>query len=148
MQVVLLERVRNLGQLGDVVKVKAGYARNFLVPYGKALPATKANIAHFEQRRADLEKAAAETLAVAQKRAAQLQDFVLTIKRKTAEEGKLYGSVNLHDIVDAFEKSSAEVEKRELNLPAGTIRSVGEYVVEVHLHSDVIVEVKLVVEAE
>ena len=148
MQVVLLERVRNLGHLGDKVNVKAGYARNFLIPYGKAVPATKDNIAYFEMRRAELEKADAEALAKAQKRADAMKDVVIVIKRKTAEEGKLYGSVGLHDVLDALLASSIEVEKRELNLPEGAIRSVGEYVVEAHLHSDIIVELKVVVEAE
>lgn len=148
MQVMLLERVRNLGRLGDKVGVKPGYARNFLIPYGKAVPATKANIEHFEARRAELEKADAEVLAAAQKRADAMKDKVVTIKRKTAEEGKLYGSVGLHDIIDALATQSIVVEKRELNLPEGAIRSIGEYVVEVHLHSDIIVELKVVVEAE
>ena len=113
MQVMLLERVRNLGHLGEKVNVKPGYARNYLIPYGKAVPATKENIAYFEQRRAELEKADQETLAQAQKRADALKDVIITIKRKTAEEGKLYGSVGLHDIIEFLAQSFSRAACRE-----------------------------------
>lgn len=148
MQVVLLERVRNLGHLGQTVAVKPGYARNYLFPYGMAVPATKENIAHFEARRAELEKVDAEKLAAAKKRATDLEGFVVVIKRKTAEEGKLYGSVTVNDIVDVLKIADLPVEKREIILLDAHIRTVGEYAAEVHLHSDVVVTLKVQVEAE
>lgn len=148
MQVVLLERVRNLGHLGQTVAVKPGYARNYLFPYGMAVPATKENIAHFEARRAELEKVDAEKLAQAKKRAADLEGFVVVIKRKTAEEGKLYGSVSVNDIMDALKAANHDVEKREVILQDVHIRTIGEYGAEVHLHSDVVVTLKVQVEAE
>lgn len=148
MEVILLERVRNLGHLGETVNVKAGYARNYLLPYGKAVVANKANIAYFEQRRAELEKTAADLLGKANARAKQMEGLSIVITRKASEEGKLFGSVTVHDIMDAISAQNIEIEKRELNLVEGPIRSVGQFPLEVHLHSDVIVGLTITVEAE
>ncbi len=148
MEVILLEKVANLGSLGDKVKVKAGYGRNFLVPYGKAVPATKDNLEAFEARRAELEKAAAEKLASAEARAEKLNGASFTISSKAGDEGKLFGSIGVRDIADAISTSGTEVEKSEVRLPEGPIRAVGEYDIELQLHSDVTAEVKLTVVAE
>lgn len=145
MEVILLEKVANLGNLGDKVSVKAGYGRNFLLPQRKATAATAANIAAFEERRADLEKAAAERKASAETRAAQLAELEVTITATAGDEGKLFGSIGTHDIADALTASGVEVAKSEVRLPKGTIRQVGEYDVAVHLHSDVEATVKVVV---
>lgn len=145
MEVILLEKVANLGNLGDKVSVKAGYGRNFLLPQRKATAATAANIAAFEERRADLEKAAAERKASAETRAAQLAELEVTITATAGDEGKLFGSIGTHDIADALTASGVEVAKSEVRLPNGTIRQVGEYDVAVHLHSDVEATVKVVV---
>lgn len=148
MEVILLEKVANLGSLGDKVKVKAGYGRNFLVPYGKAVPATEENLKAFEERRAELEKTAAERLASAQARAEQLNGASFTISSKAGDEGKLFGSIGVRDIADAISATGTEVEKSEVRLPEGPIRAVGEYDIELQLHSDVTAEVKLTVVAE
>lgn len=148
MEVILLERVRNLGHLGETVNVKAGYARNYLLPYGKAVVANKANVAYFEQRRSELEKTAAELLAKANARAKQMEGLSIVIARKASDEGKLFGSVSVHDVLDAIVAQNIEVEKRELNLVEGPIRSVGEFPLEIHLHSDVIVNLAVTVKAE
>ena len=148
MEVILLEKVANLGSLGDKVKVKAGYGRNFLLPYGKAVPATAANVQAFEERRAELEKAAAEKLAAAQARAEALEGASFTISSKAGEEGKLFGSIGVRDIADAITAGGTEVEKSEVRLPEGPIRVTGEYEIELQLHSDVEVSVKLAVVAE
>lgn len=148
MEVILLEKVANLGSLGDKVKVKAGYGRNFLVPYGKAVPATKDNLEAFEARRAELEKAAAEKLASAEARAEKLNGAAFTISSKAGDEGKLFGSIGVRDIADAISTSGTEVEKSEVRLPEGPLRAVGEYDIELQLHSDVTAEVKLTVVAE
>ena len=148
MEVILLEKVANLGSLGDKVKVKAGYGRNFLLPYGKAVPATAANVQAFEERRAELEKAAAEKLAAAQARAEALEGASFTISSKAGEEGKLFGSIGVRDIADAITAGGTEVEKSEVRLPEGPIRVTGEYEIELQLHSDVEVNVKLAVVAE
>ena len=148
MEVILLEKVANLGTLGDKVNVKSGYGRNFLLPYGKAVPATEANLNAFEERRAELEKAAAEKLAVAQARAEKLEGASFTISSKAGNEGKLFGSIGARDVADAITASGTDVEKSEVLLPEGPLRAVGEYEVELKLHSDVYVTVKLAVVAE
>lgn len=143
MNVILLEKIHNLGDLGDQVKVKPGYGRNYLVPYGKAVPATKSNIEEFEQRRAELEKAAAERLAKAQQRGEQLEGSSVTIQAKAGEEGKLFGSIGVRDIADAITAAGTEVEKSEVLLPEGPIRVTGEYEIGLQLHSDVTVNVNV-----
>ncbi|KEF31172.1 MAG: 50S ribosomal protein L9 [Gammaproteobacteria bacterium] len=148
MEVILLEKVANLGSLGDKVKVKAGYGRNFLLPYGKAVPATEANLKAFEERRAELEKAAAEKLSAAQARAEGLEGASFTITSKAGDEGKLFGSIGVRDIADAITAAGTDVEKSEVRLPEGPIRVTGEYDIELQLHSDVVVAVKLAVVAE
>jgi len=148
MEVILLERVANLGNLGDRVTVRSGYGRNFLVPSQKAVPANEANIADFEARRAELEKAAAEALATAQSRAEAIAAVgQITIKANAGEEGKLFGSIGVNDIVDAAAAAGMTVERREVSLPE-SIRNVGEYEVTFQLHSDVAQNIQLTVEAE
>jgi len=148
MEVILLERVANLGNLGDRVKVRSGYGRNFLVPSKKAVPANEANIAEFESRRAELEKAAAEVLATAQSRAEAIAAVgSITIKANAGDEGKLFGSIGVTDIVEAASAAGIEVERREVSLPE-SIRNIGEYDVSFQLHSDVAQNIKLTVEAE
>lgn len=148
MEVILLGKVENLGNLGDVVKVRNGYARNFLIPYGKAKSATKANVAEFEARRAELEKAAAEALAAAQARAAKLEGAAVTIAGRAGTEGKLFGSVGTAEVADALTAAGLTVEKREVRMPNGPLRAVGEFDIELHLHSDVNANVKVTVVAE
>ena len=148
MEVILLEKVANLGSLGDKVKVKAGYGRNFLLPYGKAVPATEANLKAFEERRAELEKAAAERQAAAQARAEALEGASFTISSKAGEEGKLFGSIGVRDIADAITAAGTDVEKSEVRLPEGPLRAVGEYEIELQLHSDVSITVNVAVVAE
>ena len=148
MEVILLEKVGKLGGLGDKVNVKAGYGRNYLVPYGKAVPATKANVESFEARRAELEKAAAEKLAAAEARAEKLNELELSIVAKAGDEGKLFGSIGTRDIADAIVAAGAEADKTEVRLPEGVIRSTGEFEIDVQLHSDVTATVKLSVTAE
>ncbi len=148
MEVILLEKVENLGNLGDRVNVKSGYGRNFLIPSGKATPATEEHIKAFEERRAELEKAAAESLAVAEARLEKLMDMTITIAAKAGEEGKLFGSVGAIDIAEAIVAAGVEIERSEVRLPEGAFRNVGEYKVQLHLHSDVNSEITLIVEAE
>ena len=148
MDVILLEKVANLGSLGDKVKVKAGYDRNFLLPYGKAVAATADNLKAFEERRAELEKAAAEKLAAAQARGEALEGASVTITSKAGEDGKLFGSIGVRDIADAITATGTEVEKSEVRLPEGPLRVVGEYEIELQLHSDVTVHINLAVVAE
>lgn len=143
MQVILLEKIRNLGGVGDQVKVKPGFGRNFLIPQGKAVSATAANVAKFEVRRTELEKLAAETLAAAQKRAEKLADFVLIIRAKAAEEGKLFGSISSREIIKALAEAGHTVEKSEILLPEGAFRKTGEYPLELQLHSDISIKIKL-----
>ncbi|WP_462379630.1 50S ribosomal protein L9 [Pseudomonas sp. Marseille-QA0892] len=145
MEVILLEKIANLGNLGDKVNVKAGYGRNYLLPKGKATAATAENVAAFEARRAELEKAAADRKASAETRAAQLSELEVTITATAGDEGKLFGSIGTADIADALTASGVEVAKSEVRLPNGTIRQTGEYDVAVHLHTDVEATVKLVV---
>ena len=148
MEVILLEKIENLGSLGDRVKVKPGYGRNYLLPQGKAAPATPENIAEFEARRAELEKTAAEALAAAETRRDTLADMVITIAAKAGEEGKLFGSVGTSDIADAIKAAGVDVERNEIRLPSGALRQTGEYDVDLHLHTDVNVIVKLKIEEE
>ncbi|MCG5510925.1 50S ribosomal protein L9 [Ectothiorhodospira lacustris] len=145
MEVILLEKVENLGSLGDKVRVRSGYARNYLLPQGKAKFATEANIAEFEARRAELEKTAAESLAAAQARQTKLEAMTLTISARAGTEGKLFGSVGTNDIADAAKAAGVELEKREVRLPEGPLRQAGEFEVAVHLHTDVNATVKVVV---
>ncbi len=148
MDVILLEKVRNLGNLGDKVAVKAGYGRNFLIPQGKAVPATKSNVEAFEARRAELEKQATEALAAAQARAEKLEGLTVTITGNAGDEGKLFGSIGTADIADAVTAAGVELSKAEVRMPEGAIRAIGEYDVAVHLHVDVDATVKVVVAAE
>lgn len=148
MEVILLEKVENLGGLGDQVKVKAGYGRNYLIPQGKAKPATPENVKIFEERRAELERAAQERLSAAEARRDQLKGLTVTIKAKAGDEGKLFGSVGTADIADAVTAAGVEVERQEVRLPEGALRATGEYEIELHLHTDVDATVAVVVEGE
>ena len=149
MNVILLDNVENLGSIGDLVKVKPGYGRNFLIPQGKAALATPENMKAIEARRAELEKAAAEELANAQARAKTIDGMELVIPANAGAEGKLFGSVGPIDIVDAFEKVQVAVERSEIRMPDGPIHEVGEFEVGVHLHPEINAEIKIrVVEAE
>lgn len=137
MQVILLEKVTNLGQLGDVVKVKDGFGRNFLIPQGKAKRATEKNMAEFEARRAELEKQQAEILAAAQARAAKLEGMTVQITQKAGVDGKLFGSVTNGDIADAIKAQGIEVVKAEIRMPDGHLKQVGDHPITIALHSDV-----------
>ncbi len=149
MEVILLENIGNLGVLGDKVEVKAGFGRNFLIPQGKAVPATEAAIAEFEARRADLEAAAAEALAAAEARAATINELdVITIAANAGEEGKLFGSIGTRDIAEAITAAGCEVEKSEVRLPEGALRETGEYEVDVQVHGDVTATITLAVVPE
>lgn len=148
MEVILLEKVENLGNLGDRVNVKPGYGRNYLIPSGKATPATEEQIKAFEERRAELEKAAAEALAAAEARREQLAGMTVTIKAKAGEEGRLFGSVGTTDIAAAITAAGVPMERSEVRLPEGAFRQLGEFQVQIHLHSDVDAEITLVIEAE
>jgi len=138
MQVILMEKVVNLGSLGDVVKVKDGYARNFLIPHGKARRATEANLKEFEGRRGELEKKAAELLAAAQERAAKLEGLVAQITRKAGVDGRLFGSVTNADVAEALEAQGIKVVKGEIRMPQGPLKHVGEFPLTAQLHSDVL----------
>jgi len=148
MQVILKEKIRNLGDLGETVNVKPGYARNFLLPNGKALRATTENVAVFEKQRAELEKAAAEKLTEAQTRAAKFADFSVTIASKAGEGGKLFGSIGTRDIADAVTAKGIALAKHEVRMPQGVIRQIGEYELQVQLHTDVSTTIKVIVEAD
>lgn len=145
MQVILLEKIGKLGNLGDQVNVKGGYGRNFLIPFGKAVPATKTNVAEFEARRADLEATAAEKRSVADARAEKLAALTVTIEANSGDGGKLFGSIGTRDIADAISATGNEVAKSEVKMPEGVIRELGEYDVSIQLHSDVTTVVKVVV---
>ncbi len=147
MQVILLENIHKLGALGDSVTVKPGYARNYLIPAGKAVSATPENLAAFEQRRAELERQQSDALAAAKARAAQFTDFGITVVRKAGEEGRLFGSVSAADIAEACTAAGVEVRKQEIRL-SDLIRTVGEFDVDVHLHADVECTVHVTVVAE
>jgi len=148
MEVILLQKVANLGNIGDRVKVKPGFGRNYLLPQGKAALATAANVAKFEERRVDLEKRAADDLAAARTRAVRLEGHALTITAKVGGEGKLFGSIGTADIAEALSADGIEVERSEVRLPGGPIRLVGEHHLKVHLHSDVEVDLTVTVVAE
>ena len=137
MQIILLQRIVNLGKLGETVDVKPGYGRNFLIPLGKALPATKANIEKFEARRAELEAEEAKEVATAQARADALTDVNVIMRAKSGDEGKLFGSIGTRDIAEALTNSGLEVDRAEIKLPEGTLRQIGEYNVDIQLHHDV-----------
>lgn len=148
MEVILLEKVYNLGNLGDKVKVKPGYGRNFLIPSGKAVSATKENVAMYEEKKAELEKQQQEALAAANARADKLKDVSVTIARKAGSEGKLFGSVGTVDIAEAVIEGGTELEKQEIRMPEGPIRATGDYEFDVQLHADVMTTIKVVVVAE
>ncbi len=149
MEVILLEKVANVGALGDKVTVKSGYARNFLIPQGKAVFASDSNVAEFEARRAELEKQAAEKLAAAESRKAAIEAIDgVTIAHQAGDEGKLFGSVGTGDIADAVTAAGVEVTRAEVRMPEGAIREVGEYEFAIHLHTDVDATVKVTVVAE
>jgi large subunit ribosomal protein L9 len=148
MEVILLEKIHRLGDLGDKVNVRPGYGRNYLIPNRKAVPATAANVAKFEAQRAELERAQTEILATAQARAERLNGLEVVIAAKAGAEGRLFGSVGTHDIAQAIVAAGASAEKREVRLPDGPLREVGEYAIEIHLHADIDVEIKVKVVAE
>ncbi|MCK7598906.1 50S ribosomal protein L9 [Microbulbifer sp. CAU 1566] len=148
MEVILLDKVGKLGNVGDRVDVKAGFGRNFLLPTGKAVLANAANVAEFEAKRAELEAAAAAKLSEAESRATKLAEVVVTIAANAGDEGKLFGSIGTRDIAEAITAAGVAVSKAEVKLPEGALREVGEFDVDVQLHSDVITTVKVVVEAE
>lgn len=148
MDVILLEKVANLGNLGDKVSVKSGYGRNFLIPFGKAVPANKDNLEAFETRRAELEKAATEKLGTAEKRAEEMAEIELTLTAKAGDEGKLFGSIGPRDLAEAITSAGVKVAKSEIRLADGPIRAVGEYDVGVQLHTDVAATIKVFIEAE
>lgn len=148
MELILLEKVTNLGDLGDKVKVKPGYGRNYLVPTGKAVRATEKNIAEFEARRAELEKLALEKLSTAEERCAALQGFEIVLAANTGEEGKLYGSIGPREVADAVTARGITLEKSEVIMGEGPIRYTGEHMVLIHLHADVETEIKVTVNPE
>jgi large subunit ribosomal protein L9 len=148
MDVILLEKIDRLGTLGDIVKVKPGFARNFLLPTGKAKMANEANIKELEARRAELEARAAKMLAEAEARKARLEGFAVSLTVKSGAEGKLFGSVGTHDISEAVTAAGQKVEKKEVRMPNGPIRLAGEYDIELHLHTDVNATIKLTVIGE
>ena len=148
MDVILLEKVKNLGDLGDTVKVKPGYGRNFLLPQGKALPATPDNLKVFEARKAELIKKAGDSLSAAKARAEKLGGKTLVIKALTAEEGKLYGSVGIADVVRAANAAGFDVKKSEIDMPNGAIRQLGSYPVTLRLHTEVEASITVTVEEE
>ena len=148
MQVILMEKVVNLGSLGDVVKVKDGFARNFLIPQGKAKRATPDNLKAFESRRAELEKAQADVLAKAQERGSKLDGLTVQITQKAGPDGRLFGSVTNYDIVETLTKQGHEVERAQIRMPQGPLKQVGEYPIQVALHTDVTVTIKVAVLGE
>ena len=148
MQVILLEKIGKLGELGQQVNVKPGYGRNYLIPNGKAVPATPENVEKFDARRAELEQAQTDSLAVAQGRAEKLNELEVTLHRKVVSEDKLYGSVGVNDIAAAVAEAGLDITKREISLPDGPFRSLGEYEIELHLHPDVSARIKLFIAAE
>jgi large subunit ribosomal protein L9 len=148
MDVILLTKVANLGNIGDRVKVKSGYGRNFLLPKGKATLATPENVKKFEARRAELEKVAREQLKDAESRAAAFKEFKLQITAKAGTEGKLFGSIGTADIAEATTKAGHKLARSEVRLPTGPLRTVGEHVVALHLHTDIDVQLPVVITAE
>lgn len=148
MEVILLDKVGKLGGLGDKVKVKAGFGRNYLIPYGKAVFANNANMAEFDARRSELEKAASDLLTRATGRASELTGKEVVITAKAGEEGKLFGSVGTREIAEAITAAGAEIAKSEVKLPEGALRNLGEYDIDVQLHADVTVAVKVIIQDE
>lgn len=148
MEIILLQKVANLGNIGDRVKVKSGYGRNFLLPQGKATLATADNVAKFESRRAEIEQAARAELEAAQARAAKLEGFKLTLTAKAGGEGKLFGSIGTSDIAEGAHKAGHAIERAEVRLPQGPIRQAGEHVVQIHLHTDLTVDLPVIVIGE
>ena len=148
MQVILMDKVVNLGNLGDVVKVKDGFARNFLIPTGRARRATQANMEAFAAQKAELERVAAEKLAEAQSRAAKLEGFSVTVSQKAGVDGRLFGSISNADIADALKAQGHEVSKSEVRLPEGPFKAIGEYPVTLGLHHDVVANITVVVVGE
>jgi large subunit ribosomal protein L9 len=148
MQVILLEKMANLGQLGEVVRVKDGFARNYLIPHGKARRATPENLAEFEQRRADLEKNQAQALTAAQEKAAKLDGLSIQIAQKAGVDGKLFGSVTNFDIAEALGKQGFEVSKAAIRMPQGPLKMVGDHPLKIALHTDVIVTITVSVVGE
>lgn len=148
MEVILLEKIAKLGDLGDKVTVKSGYGRNYLVPQNKAVPATAANVADFEERRADLQKQADEKLKTAMSRGEKIEALNVSITSKAGEEGKLFGSITVRDIAEAVTSRGVELEKSEVRLPEGPLRELGEFEITIHLHSEVnvILAVKVIAE--
>jgi large subunit ribosomal protein L9 len=148
MQVILLERVANLGSLGEVVKVKDGFARNYLIPHGKAKRATPENLALFESRRAELERTQADALAAAQARATQLEGLMIQIAQKAGVDGRLFGSVTNFDIVEALAKQNITVERAQVRMPQGPLKQVGDFPIPIALHTDVIATITVSVLGE
>jgi large subunit ribosomal protein L9 len=148
MEVILLEKLGNLGALGDVVSVKSGFARNYLIPQGKARRATPENIAEFEVRREELEKAQAKALAEAQEQAGKLEGLLLQISRKAGVDGKLFGSVSNFDIAEALEAAGYQVPKASIRMPQGPLKTIGDHDIAVSLHTDVLVNIKVSVLGE
>jgi large subunit ribosomal protein L9 len=148
MQIILLEKMANLGQLGDVVRVKDGFARNYLIPHGKARRATPENLAEFEQRRSELEKAQAETLAAAQEKAAKLDGLTVQITQKAGVDGKLFGSVTNFDIAEALTKQGFEVSKSAIRMPQGPLKTIGDHPLKIALHTDAVVTITVSVLGE
>ena len=148
MKLILLEKIQNLGDLGDKVKVKPGYGRNYLMPQGKAVPATEKNIAHFEARRAELEQAAQERKLAAQGRSGALAGAVVTFSVNASEEGKLYGSIGPREIAEALAELGHEVSKSEVIMGDGPIRNTGEFDVSLHLHADIDTQIKVIINPE
>ena len=148
MQVILMEKLANLGDLGEVVKVKDGYARNYLIPHGKAKRATEANIKAFEARRVDLEKAQSDALGRAQERGAKLDGLTVQIVQKAGVDGRLFGSVTNYDIVEALKKQGDEVERSQVRMPDGPLKQVGDYRLQIALHPDVTVAINVAVLGE
>lgn len=148
MEVILLEKVANLGVLGDKVSVKSGYARNYLIPQGKATAATEKKIAEFEARRAELERLAAEKLQAAQARGEAIAKLAVTIAHKAGEEGRLFGSVGVHNIAEAITAAGVEVGKHEIRMPNGAIRHIGDYDIDIALHADVVIAFPIKIVAE
>jgi len=148
MQIILMEKVANLGELGEVVKVRQGFARNYLIPHGKAKRATKENLAEFEKRRAELEKAQSDTLAQAQERGTKMEGLTLQITQKAGVDGKLFGSVTNADISDALKTQGFEVPKAQIRMPQGPLKVVGDHQLKVALHTDIVVTITVSVLGE
>lgn len=145
MQIILREKIRKLGGLGELLNVKPGYARNYLIPQGKAMMATKSNLEQFEQERANLEKVAIDALSTAEARLAQLKDMLISIAASAGVGGKLFGSIGTRDIAEAISKQGVEVHKHEVRMPNGVIRHTGEHEIDLHLHTDVNITIKVTI---